>query len=166
MPRIYLDSHTVIDAIMARQQEKSQARTILKRLPKKFDEIYIPQIIIGEIFTKIIQKSPDNDVRQNIQDLLELLFELIPGREKYNHCTPQVTAEIYEKAGQIFNEEPYTRMDHHDAILVAHAICDPSADALFTSDNAIHSSTFVTRHITEIENNGRKFRLLDGDQVR
>lgn len=155
--RIYVDGTVLITAIIGTSSEKQEARHAVERLLQH--ETVIPEIIMGEVITKVLQKSDSQHVQNNMSRLIDLIQKLLPEKKHLQGNTPETTKEVLETALKIRNDS--TRMDYHDALLAAHAICDNEAEALFTFDNEIHDSQVIENLICKRRENGCPLRLLD-----
>lgn len=154
--RIYLDTNILVDAVLARDSIKSDARRLLHRIGQTSNEVYIPQIIIGESFATVIRKSNDGNIFTNIKNLSESIQKLIPD---VGHCTPVIEKDVLEMVIELKKSD--NRIDYCDSILVSHAILDKEARYILTTDNAIHRSDIVQTKISERDPDWCKLSLKD-----
>jgi predicted nucleic acid-binding protein len=154
--RIYLDTNILVDAIVAKDSTKSDARRSLYRITIMSNQVYIPQIILGESVTTVIKKSDDGNRFTNIKDLIDWTQKLMPDA---GHCTPVIEKDIIDMTIEIKKDD--NRVDYCDAILVSHAILDREARYILTKDKGIHRSDIIQTKICERDTDWCKLSLKD-----
>ncbi|MFZ0513804.1 MAG: type II toxin-antitoxin system VapC family toxin [Candidatus Nitrosopolaris sp.] len=156
MSRIYLDSNIIIESIIDGPTAKSDAKRDLYRVCHSYTEIIIPQIILGESFLKILQRSETHEIPDNMTNFWKCIRETIQDMTKH---TPPLSREILDVALRI-RDNDYV-LDYNDAVLVAHAITDKESTALFTSDKGIHNSLPIRNLINERKVDGNPLKILE-----
>src|SRR5437867_3666881 len=102
MDRIYIDSHLIINRIIGKGEAKSDAKSILYKICSHYREIIIPQIILGESLIKILEKSDEDEMSNNMTDFCDLIEETIQDIKKH---TPPLRKEILEVALGISDDD-------------------------------------------------------------
>jgi predicted nucleic acid-binding protein len=157
MVRTYLDSTILINAIIGKQGEKTFFQKTLNNLIRLNHEIYIPQIVLGESFVKIVEKSENSEKKRiNVNCLLEWIQKL---NSDILYGIPSIRENIIETALKIKKGD--NRIDYNDAVIVSHAILDKEARYLVTTDKAIHKSQAIQNKIVERDDDCCDFSIKD-----
>ncbi|MGC2575696.1 MAG: PIN domain-containing protein [Candidatus Nitrosopolaris sp.] len=155
MGRIYLDSNILIDLIIGGTAAKADAKRELYRIRSSY-QIFIPQIILGESFSMVLHKSETHDRDKNMTDFWKCIEDIIKDTAKH---TPPLRPEILEVALEIGKND--YKLDHNDAVLVAHVVTDKESTALFTSDQGIHNSKPIKDLVNQRRIEGNPIKVLD-----
>ncbi len=152
--RVYLDSNILLSSIVGRASERSSSGNIIKRLQAHYD-VVIPQIVIAEVFSKIL--TDNNDSLLKLQNIRKTILNII---NNPSTCIPNASKEVYELALEIIEND--NRVDICDATIVAQAILDNEADILLTFDKKILRSGYINDTLIPKYNN----RLEIKEQLR
>ena len=154
MQRIYIDSSILIDRITGSAPERQNANQILIKIKKQYNERYIPQTVIGEVFIKILEKS--RDVSTDTKTFVELIQDMINIRTQ----SPTLRRDVLSVALEIQAEDEH-KIGYCDAILVSHAICSDSDCCVFIIDAPLHRSHKIITKLNECKSSGHIVKLID-----
>lgn len=159
--RVYIDTQILIGTIIDKSEQKSIYNRLINDLTNSHNiEVHIPQIIVGECFCKLVQKS-DND-RQlsiNIKCFSELISKIMPNQHRRCNCFPILEGEILNKALEIKKSD--SKLDYFDSLIVSHAILDSQAEFLYTGDRSINDSNFILDLVNNRDPSWKKLRIKD-----
>jgi len=150
MQKIYIDSNIILARIYPAngEQEKVSKRIIFNLQRYQNYKVVIPQIVLAEIFSKLL----DNKDRDELLLLFDQLLNIISNTSE---CLPNATKNMLELAIDIVNND--NKMDICDATIVAQAILD-DADMLLTFDAGIRESEYIQKIKKEYN---KKLRITD-----
>jgi len=121
---IYLDS-VILIGYFERKDIGRYSKEIIRRIEQMLKNreivVKIPLIVLGEFLAKMIEKNMDFQSR----DLNKIFRRLNPEFEG-------ATSESYELASELMQKDMYLKPD--DALIVAQAILDETAEWLITTD--------------------------------
>ena len=159
--RVYIDTQILIGTIIDKTEQKTIFTKLIDSLINSPDyEIHIPQIIIGECFCKLVQKSEnDNKLATNVKCFQELIGKLMPDQHTRCNCFPILEEEILNKALEIKKSD--SRLDYFDSLIVSHAILDSQAGMLYTEDRSINESNFIQGLINNRDPSWKKLNIKD-----
>jgi predicted nucleic acid-binding protein len=150
MQKIYIDSNIILARIYPAndEQEKASKRIIFNLQKYQNYKVVIPQIVLAEIFSKLL----DSKNRDGLLLLFDQLSNIISSTSE---CLPNATKNMLELAIDIVNND--NKIDICDATIVAQAILD-DADMLLTFDASIRESEYIQKVKKEYN---KKLRITD-----
>jgi len=150
MQKIYIDSNIILAKIYPAndEQEKASKRIIFNLQKYQNYKVVIPQIVLAEIFSKLL----DSKNRDGLLLLFDQLSNII---SNISECLPNATKNMLELAIDIVNND--NKIDICDATIVAQAILD-DADMLLTFDAGIRESEYIQKIKKEYN---KKLRITD-----
>lgn len=129
--RAYIDTHYFL-SIIYDEGDSQDARLLLSQLDNSSYCVLVPQIILGEIVAKILDKSDADNLRNDLGKLGEIFFkhkisveECIPGASR---DTPRIMLDI-----QGLDD----RLTPNDAMILSEVLADPDSKFFFTRDSDI-----------------------------
>ena len=139
--KVYLDTNVIIHRIL--KDDLSQDYDQIWYDLKKYYDIIIPQMIIGETLTIILTRSKDKD-----KDV-KVFTDLLTNEIKFETNLPSLNENVLRTALDIKRKEEY--IDYCDAILVAHAMNDGNDCWVYTNDKNVQDSQHVFDMLRELK---------------
>lgn len=160
--RVYIDTQILIGTIIDKTEQKTIYTKLIDSIINSHDyEVHLPQIIIGECFCKLVQKSENsnNKLATNVKCFQELIVKIMPNEHIRCNCFPILEEGILNKALEIKKSD--SRLDYFDSLIVSHAILDSQAGILYTEDSSIIESSFIQELINERDPLWKEFHIKD-----
>ncbi|RLI77649.1 hypothetical protein DRP04_11100 [Archaeoglobales archaeon] len=149
---IYIDANILIGYFEKKNRDiKKIAREAISKTQKMVrgnSEIIvkIPTIVLAEFMQWYIEDCSDEEVLSQFEALVEKLDADFPAPKK----------EHYELAIKLMNEDD--RVNSHDALIVSHALLDPTTTWLLTTDTVLHNNKVIEKEKKRLEN---RFKISD-----
>ena len=158
---MYIDTQILIGTITDKTEQKSIYTRLIDNLINSPDyEVHIPQIIIGECFCKLVQKSEnDSQLSINVKCFQELIGKMMPNQFSRCNCFPILEESIMNKALEIKKSD--SKLDYFDSLIVSHAILDSQAEVLYTEDRSINESNFILDLVNDRDPSWKKLHIKD-----
>ena len=159
--RAYIDTHYFL-SIVYDEGDSQDARLLLSQLGSNSYRVLVPQIILGEIVAKILDKSDADSLRNDLGKLGEIFFkykisveECLPGTSK---DTPRIMLDM-----QGLDE----RLTPNDAMILSEVLADPDSKFFFTRDRVILASLKIKKYENSLfEDRSRNTRLKIRDDLQ
>ncbi len=153
--RIYLDTSLLLKAILEKSLPAQDARSTLRRVESHGYEVIIPQIVVGEAFSKVISRSERDEVSNNVQKLVDSIQNLTDPTTRI----PPINEEIYELAVELKSVE--NQIDLCDALIISHVLCDGKAHCLLTTEPTVLDSFGIDSFSSKLVSSGRRTTKLE-----
>ena len=127
--RVYLDSYYLLEMIT--RTPDRDAKKLLYTIKSDSFEIFVPQIVLGEVVAKIFTK-PAKDREDALSKLHKVLQD--HGIDP-DSCMPPPPGAVLEIARRLRAADSY--LDVTDALIVSHALADPHSKFFFTPDSKL-----------------------------
>ena len=102
---LYVDTNIILDILF---EKKSKAKTdnelMIKKIKSKY-EIKIPQIIVGEVIVKIIEKASPPSSKFVLGCTMDSFFRLIRYMTDLNYNSPVINRSILQTALELVKDE-------------------------------------------------------------
>jgi predicted nucleic acid-binding protein len=162
---LYIDTNIIIDILFAkRSQAISENKRMVNRIKSRY-KIIIPQIVIGEIIVKIIEKTSSPNSKTEQSQKLSCSFALAQDITNLNDNSPPVDRDILSTALTLVNDEDGRNIDYCDAVITSFALTSNKNCRLLTSGSKIHQSRNVSEIITERQGQGAIVEIIDGENI-
>ncbi len=146
-----------------RTQAKSDNNRMIYNIKLRY-QIKIPQIVIGEIVVKIIERTSNLNGNDKQSYKLSCFFELVQDMTNLNDNSPPVDRDILTTALTLVSNDDRD-MDYCDAIITSFALTSNENCDLLTSDRSIHESQIVSEKIIARKKEGIKIKIIDGTDI-
>jgi hypothetical protein len=127
---MYIDTNILLSLSKYDKVDKDVFRSMTKEFYQK--DIKIPQIVLGEALTIILEKTTDkNKIPECLDNLKETLFKLKCTPDKFpttNNAVIKCAAEL-EQISDVVN--------HMDSLILAHPMMDDDATHFYTKDERL-----------------------------
>jgi len=141
-----MDSSILVGRVIASAPIRQDYKQVLYKIKKRYNEIFIPQTVLGESLAKILEKTKDKD--NDVKDFMNVINELIDIKSQ----APPLSRDILRMAIEIQDEDEQN-IGYCDAILVSHALCSQCDCAVYMIDKAVHHSHKIQTAIEACEYN-------------
>ena len=151
--RAYVDTHYFLSLIFE-DGAASDARHLLYKLKKGSYHILAPQLVLGEITAKILEKSKPSELPDRLQR-----YHLLFSEYGIDHsCFPGISRCVSQHMSHL--EEIDDWLDPNDALILSQILADPDSKFFFTVDTKIHHNPKIMYYEYELYNKGdRNTRL-------
>ncbi len=157
----YLDTNIIVGYLKKKNDERVHSNKIINELKRKRPNVtvVIPQVVLGEAITKIIEKEEEGEL---VEDPLYKLGKII---KDVNAETPSPTPESLQVASRLLKKD--TRLKPTDALIVAQALCDRNSTLLVTTDRDLIGNKEITKYeeiMRREEKRRTKLRISGGNK--
>ncbi len=127
---IYIDTNILLRLSKYDKVDKDTWRMMKKTFYAK--DIRIPQIVLGEAITQILEKTKDiSEISKHLENLKNTLFELECTPEKF----PTTNNDVIQCATDLQNASAL--VNHMDSLILAHPMMDDKATHFYTKDGSL-----------------------------
>ena len=155
--RVYLDSYYLLEMIT--RTPDSDVKKLLYTIKSNSFEIFVPQIVLGEVVAKIFTKPA-----QDREDALSKLHKVLQdhGIDPAS-CMPPPQGAVLEIARCLRNVDSYLYMT--DVLIISHALADPNSKFFFTPDSKLtqnHKILECEKRLRDDNKRETELRISDG----
>ena len=152
---IYIDACILIGCIEGKYRRKNDIHRISQDAIRKIEsmarhnseiKVKIPTIVLSEFMLWCIKNDEDDRVLSDLKTLVKNLKADFPSPKK----------EHYELAKRFIETD--SRFESHDALIISHALLDPTTTWLLTTDTVLHNNKIIEKEKTERNN---RFKISD-----
>lgn len=152
--RTYVDAHYFLSLIYD-EDDAQDARRLFSRLNHSIYRVLLPQIMLGEIVAKILDKSDKGSLMDDFGRLCTIFFKYGISVEK---CLPGIGANVPRIMLDIQRLDE--RLMPNDAMILSEVLADPDSKFFFTNDRDILMSLKIKQYERDLfESGSRNTRL-------
>ena len=116
--------------------------------------ILAPQLVLGEITAKILEKSKPSELPDRLQR-----YHLLFSEYGIDHsCLPGVGRCVSQHMSHL--EEIDDRLDPNDALILSQILADPDSKFFFTADTKIRHNPKIMEYESELYSKGDRSTRL------
>ena len=152
--RAYIDTHYFLSMVYD-EDDVLVARRLFSQLDNNTYRVIVPQIILGEIVAKILDKSGADSLRNDLGTLGEIFFKHKISVEK---CIPGASMDAPHIMLDIQGLDD--RLTPNDAMILSEVLADPDSKFFFTGDSDILANLKIKEYESDLfESGSRNTRL-------
>ena len=148
--RLYLDSYYLLGVVF-KEQDRADAERILYTASTRSFEILIPQVVLGEAVSKILERMRDDHAQCMMDGLVGAI-------EKYKidvkRCLVPASRDAFAIMEAVRRKDE--RLDGTDIMILAHALSDPDAKFFLTPDRKMANSRAIKEYEKELRLDKRR----------
>ena len=147
--RAYVDTHYFLSVIFE-EDVACDARRLFYALRNRSYRVLVPQLVLGEISAKILEKTGADMLPDRLQKYASLFSDYgidhscLPGVGRH---VPQCMSELQEIDGQI---------DPNDALIVSQVLADPDSKFFFTNDAKMLDNQRIREYESKLRGTNRR----------
>ena len=160
--RAYLDSYYLLEMVY-RTDSHSDVQKLLYQLKQNTFEVFVSQTVLGEVITKIFQRSASTHT-----DVLSKLPNVLQDHNiNPTNCLTPLPSEALDIMSYIRKHDLY--LDMTDIMIVSHALADPKSKFFFTNDTKLIGNSVINKYDVALNNDGKRemnLEIRDGFRAR
>ena len=150
--RTYVDTHYFLSLIF--EDDADEAQHLFYTLRSPSYHVLVPQLVLGEITAKILEKSSSNDLSDRFQKYCSLFSD-------YNldhSCLLGVDEDACLHVSKLRAIDDW--LDPNDALILSQALADPHSKFFLTHDTKMLDNQKIVNDERELRDNSRRYTQL------
>ena len=148
--RAYLDTYNFLN-LFTEESSRDLTRSLFYKLKQNSYHVIVPQIILGEIVSQILEKPDKEERLSDFRKFHNLFFDY---NINVNECLPGMSENACEIMSKIRNIDEY--IDPNDAIILAHVLADPDSKFFITPDSKILGNQKLIKYANSLYMDGKR----------